>query len=142
MKNSIKTINAIALLLMSFLTKAEEISLAHKVILPEVYSGGCEFAVACESQAAAYVDAFERGWWSCVYKLSKDLDYELKDSDYQALGGYISIIAVDSGCTEGKKHIEMLKKKHDREKLSEFLRENVTELIDLYGSSAHNKSMK
>ena len=113
---------------------AEEINLAHNIPLPAEYSAGCEIPVNCQSSASYYVDMYELGWWHCVGKLAKDLDYIFKPEDSMANGGAVSIAAFSKGCDDGQKHISNLLLKYSKKAVSKYLNDNVTFFLEYSGT--------
>jgi len=120
-KSMIKFILVFIFVLSGCATQSKEISLWHKVPLPDDFAYGCEMPILCTSAAQRYVEAYELGWWSCMEKYSTNIDYQVTSDDLEGNGGPAFINGIPDGCHAAEKHIHNLIKEHGKAAVSTFL---------------------
>ena len=102
-------------------SKPPTLSLAHQVDVPPSWRSGRDTPGSWgESDIERYVDAFERGWWSCIELYARNIDFDSKEISFGS-GWPSECEGWQAGVWDAAARIRQLVGTFGRERISEYL---------------------
>jgi hypothetical protein len=99
-----------------------QLTLAHNILVPKEWRGGASDPVFRDaSDIYRYTSAYERGWWWCVVKHARDIDFRPTCSDEFISGWAAETYGWPAGVDDAQARIEQLIQAYGKQRVSGLL---------------------
>ena len=100
-----------------------QLTLAHKIEIPKVYSYGLSAPMPGNTcHAERYVKKFEEGFWECVRKRSKNINYKYTKGDIAVSGHASTVEGYYTGYLTAEKMINDMNTVYGKETTHNFIK--------------------